>query len=204
MLNKQTTRTGRRPGPPATREAILAAAREAFTGSGYRAATIRAIAANAGVDPSLVMHFFGSKEALFVEAVRPPVDISEVVAGALHADLESAGATIVSFLLEVWESDAHHRALLALVRAAVNEEAAAAMFRRAILGGVTTAFEGYGLDEPGRRAALVVSQLIGLAISRYVVALEPVAAAPRPWVAAAIAPTIQRYISGPLPAEEER
>lgn len=195
-MSSNERRSGRRPGSTETREAILAAARDAFTDSGYRGATIRGIASRAGVDPALVMHFFGNKEALFAEAMRPPFEPATVLGGALKSNPARAGETVASFFLEAWDSDSQRRSLLGLVRSAVTEEAAAAMFRDSVLRGVEGALTEFGCDRAGLRASLVASQLIGLAIGRYIVRLQPLVEAPRAELVAAVAPSLQRYITG--------
>ncbi len=198
MSSASDRRSGRRPGSPATREAILAAAKEAFTASGYRGATIRSIASSAGVDPALVMHFFGNKEALFAEAMRPPYEPAAVLTAALTADPEHAGEAVARFFLTAWDSDTQRSSLLGLVRSAVTEPAAAAMVREGLIGPVRAALEAAGAERPDLRASLIATQLIGLAIGRYIVRLQPLVDAPREDLVAAIAPVLQRYISGDI------
>lgn len=197
-------RGGRRPGATDTRESILAAAREAFTRAGYRPATIRGIAAAAGVDPALVMHFFGNKETLFREAMTLPVEPSAVLSRALATSPDRAGEVIAATFLEIWDSAAHRDSLLGLVRASVTEQAASDMFRATILDGIEHALTEFGVSQPRLRGTLLASQLMGLAMARYILALEPLASAPRPDVAAAVAPTLQRYISGDITRESPR
>lgn len=202
MMSSTDRRSGRRPGSTDTREAILDAARNAFTEAGYRGATIRSIASAAAVDPALVMHFFGNKEALFAEAMRPPFEPAAVLGAALKADPARAGETVAAFFLEAWDSDSQRRSLLGLVRSAVTEEAAAAMIRDGLLRGVETALEEFGAGQPGLRASLIGAQLIGLAIGRYMVRLQPLVDAPRDELVAAVAPALQRYITGDLTEKE--
>lgn len=201
MVTSAERRSGRRPGTPATRDAILAAARDAFVESGYRSATIRGIARAAVVDPALVMHFFGNKEALFSEAMRPPFEPAAVLAAAMATDPGSAGLTIARVFIEAWESDSQRRTLLGLVRSAVSEETAARMLREGLLAGVELALARLGADRPGFRAALISSQLIGLAVARYMVGAPGATAATTAEVIAAIGPTLQRYINGPIEGE---
>lgn len=198
MMSSAEKRSGRRPGSTETREAILVAARAAFSDSGYRGATIRGVAATAGVDPALVMHFFGNKEALFAEAMRPPFEPAAILAAALHANPDRAGEAVASFFLEAWDSDSQRRSLLGLVRSAVTEEAAAAMFRDSVVRGVEGALREFGCSDPGMRASLAAAQLIGLAIGRYIVRLQPLVEAPRAELVAAVAPALQRYITGDI------
>ncbi|MGE3073056.1 MAG: TetR family transcriptional regulator [Dehalococcoidia bacterium] len=201
MMNSTEKRSGRRPGTPATREAILAAARDAFIEAGYRGATIRAIAKEAGVDPALVMHFFGSKEGLFAEAMRPPFEPAKVLGNAIAEDPSAAGMTVAQFFIDAWESDSQRRGLIGLVRSAVTEESAGAMLVENLLQPVEALLARSGADQPGLRAALVASQLIGLAITRYIVGFGPMASASPVALANAIGPSLQRYISQPLQQE---
>ncbi|MGE0601204.1 MAG: TetR family transcriptional regulator [Dehalococcoidia bacterium] len=201
MMNSVDRRSGRRPGSPATREAILAAAREAFIDSGYRGATIRAIAKDAGVDPALVMHFFGNKKMLFAEAMHPPFEPAEVLGKAIAASPAEAGMAVARFFIDAWESDSQRRGLIGLVRSAVTEESAGAMLGENLLRPVEALLAKADTDQPGLRASLIASQLIGLAVARYVVGFGPMTAASAEELAQAIGPTIQRYISEPLQQE---
>jgi len=190
-------RTGRRPGAGGTREKILAAARFQFSEAGYEGATIRDIAGEAGVDPALVLHYFGSKEGVFVAAVEFPIDPAEVLPGLLAPGLEGLGERLVRFFLGAWDSPAGSP-LLGLIRSVVGNERAAALVRdfvsREVLGRIAEALE---LDQPQLRASLAASQLIGLAMLRYVVKLEPLASAEPDEVAAWLGPTLQRYLTDP-------
>ena len=190
-------RTGRRPGAGGTRDEILAAARSHFAEVGYDGATIRGIAAAAKVDPKLVMHYFESKEGVFRAAVDFPIDPAEVIPGVLEPGLDRLGGRLVRFFLETWESPAGSP-LLALIRSVVANESAATLMRdfvsREILARVAEALE---LDQPQLRASLAASQLIGLAMLRYVVKVEPLASASPRRVAGWIGPTLQRYFTDP-------
>ena len=198
-------RTGRRAGAGNTREAILAAARAAFAESGYNGATVRGIAAAAKVDPALIHHYFGTKEALFVAAMELPVDPAVELPRVLAGGLEDGGERIVRFFLGIWERPAARDRLLGMLRGAMTHEVAAAMLRgfvdRAVVSVVAKA-----IDRPDARlrATLIGSQLVGLAVVRYVVRLEPLASADPDKVVAALAPTIQRYLTGELDQSGER
>ncbi|MEU8261350.1 TetR family transcriptional regulator [Micromonospora sp. NPDC048999] len=195
-------RTGRRPGRPDTRAAILAAARVAFAERGFDAASIRAIATAAGVDPALVHHYFGSKEELFRATVAIPIDPAELLPAVLAAGPDEAGERLVRTFLSVWDSPAGGAAV-ALLRSAVSNEWTARLVREFLITQVLRRIlEHLDLDpaELPLRGALVGSQLIGLAMMRYVIRLEPVASAAPETLVAALAPTIQRYLTGPLTA----
>jgi AcrR family transcriptional regulator len=193
-------RSGRRPGNSGSRERILAAARLSFAQSGYDATTIRGIAAAAGVDPALVRHYFGSKEHLFVVALEFPVDPVEFVPRLLDPGIDGLGERIASFFLEAWDTPGG-RPFLALLRSVASNEQAAEALRqfvsREVLSRVAAILV---LDRPQLRAALAASHLIGLAMTRYVVRLEPIASASRDDLARAVGPSIQRYFDQPLPA----
>jgi AcrR family transcriptional regulator len=180
-----------------TRDEILAAARSHFGDVGYEGATIRGIAAAAKVDPKLVMHYFESKEGVFRAAVDFPIDPAEFIPGLLKPGLDGLGGRLVRFFLETWESPAGSP-LLALIRSVVASESAASLMRefvsQEILARVAEALE---LDKPQLRASLAASQLIGLAMLRYVVKVEPLASAPPKKVAAWIGPTLQHYFTDP-------
>jgi len=112
-------RTGRRPGPARTRERILGAARTQFGREGYDKATLREIAAGAGVDPALIPHYFGSKEGVFLAAVEFPVDPALFIPRLLEPGVEGLGERLVTFFLETWDSPAGS-SLLALIRSVVS------------------------------------------------------------------------------------
>jgi AcrR family transcriptional regulator len=187
-------RTGRRPGTSSSREEILAAARSRFATDGYDGATIRGIAASAGVDPGLVRHYFGSKEHLFVESMEFPVDPAVMVKQLIGPGLDGAGERLVRFFLETW--DAPDAPFVALLRSVTTNEQAAEMLRqfltREVVGRVAASLD---LDRPELRASLAASHLVGLAFLRYVVRLEPVASADRETLVAQVGPTIQRYFT---------
>ncbi|MGI5519551.1 TetR family transcriptional regulator [Micromonospora sp. CA-259024] len=194
-------RTGRRPGNQDTRQAILDAAQATFAERGFDAASIRAIAGTAGVDPALVHHYFGSKDQLFLAAMNSPVDPGELLPKVLAGDQDGIGERLVRTFLSVWDSPAG-TAGVALLRSAVSNEWTARLLREFI----TTQVLRRVLDqldvEPAQlplRGSLIATQLIGLAMMRHVVRLEPVASADPETLVAAVGPTVQRYLTGPLP-----
>jgi AcrR family transcriptional regulator len=190
-------RTGRRSGDSGTREAILEAARARFAEHGYDGATIRGIAADAGVDPALVHHFYGTKERLFAEALRFPAIPSEILDQVAQAEADRLGETFVRTVLQVWESPETRDRSIALLRSAVTNEQAAAMLRSFVEGGIFGAIARVvGDDDAEFRASLVASQIVGLGIARIVLRIEPIASAHIDELAAAIGPTVQRYLTG--------
>lgn len=193
-------RTGRRRGDSGSRGAILDAARTSFADRGYDGASIRAIAADAAVDPALVHHYFGSKDHLFAAAMAVPVEPHALVARLLDGGTDDLGERLVRTALGVYGNPVTGRPLLALVRSAITNERAARMLRqfltREVLGPVARAV---GTDQPELRASLCGSQIIGLVLARYVVRVEPLASATDDQVVAWVGPTLQRYLTGEHP-----
>jgi AcrR family transcriptional regulator len=196
-------RGGRRPGPSGTREAILAAAGRHFAHHGYDRASLRGIAADAGVDQKLVAYFFGSKQQLFVSAVGLPFNPGEVLPAVLAGDRESISERLAALLVEVLEQPELHQRLTGVVRAAASEPEVARMLREFLTRELfDPAAEMLGTEDGPFRANLVGSQIVGLVMARYVVAIEPLATMSPTAVAAAIAPTLERYLLGPLGRDE--
>ena len=169
-----------------------------FAERGFDGATIRAIAADAGVDPALVHHYFGSKDKLFLAAVEAPADPDALLPEVLAADRDLLGAAVVRMALHVWDGPARHGGL-ALLRSAVGSEWTAKLLREFLVSKVlrrVVATLGFDPDERAARASLVASQLIGMVMVRYVLRLEPMASASPESVVAALGPTVQRYLTG--------
>lgn len=195
-------RTGRRPAGSGTRDTILAAARDAFAARGYGGVTIRQIAAAATVDPALVHHYFGTKEQLFLTVLRSAVDPDRILAHLLTGGVDALGERIVTEFLRLWEGGAGANAS-ALLRTAATVDRIARLVREAVFPGVVEAVVSRtGLDpaEAPLRVAFVASQLSGLAITRYVLELEPLASAPADIVISTVGATLQRYLTGELPS----
>ncbi len=191
--------TGRRPGDSGTREAILGAARAAFAEAGYDRATLRGIAAAAGVDPALVLHYFGSKEGLFEAALELPVSPRQIFERGVAAGPEQLGAIIVRTFLEAWEPPENRVRLMAMLRSAMTNDKAMAMTRdllvREVFAPIT---ERLGVPDAPLRATLVGSQFIGLAVMRFIGRLEPLASASVDELVASVGPTVQRYLTGDI------
>jgi AcrR family transcriptional regulator len=197
-------RAGRPAGSPPNREAILAAAREQFRERGYDNATIRGIAAAAAVDPALVHHYYGSKEDLFAAALQLPTSPREALDGVLDGDPDGLGERLVRRFLELWSVDSGGigDTLVGLLRSASTHDDAARMVRefiaREALGRIAEALQ---VPQPRLRAALAGSQLIGLALARFVIGVEPLASADVETLVGCYAPTVQRYLTGSLPGD---
>jgi AcrR family transcriptional regulator len=191
--------SGRRPGESGTRAAIEAAARRQFADLGYDRASLRAIALEAGVDPALVLHYFGSKPQLFAAVLAPPFDPSRVLPELLAGDQAAAGERLARFVLGVMASEEGRRWFTGLVRAAASEPAAAHLVREFINEKVLLPLaESLDADDAPLRAALAGSQIVGLAVARLIIGVEPLTSTDSDTLAAAIAPTLQRYLTAPL------
>jgi AcrR family transcriptional regulator len=191
-------RSGRRPGNPDTRNAVLIAAREAFAERGFDGATIRGIAAAAGVDPALVHHYFGNKDNLFLAAIEAPANPADLLPEVLAGGRDNLGENVVRMLLRIWDGPMRPAAL-ALVRSAVGNEWTAKLLREFLVTQLLRRVVGT-LDMPVReresRGSLAASQLVGLVMARYVLKLEPLASASPESLVAAIGPTVQHYLTG--------
>ncbi|MEW2219778.1 TetR family transcriptional regulator [Streptomyces sp. NPDC006990] len=177
-----------------TRTAIVEAARERFAADGYERATIRAIARDAGIDPSMVMRYYGNKEGLFAAAVTVDLDLPDL--GALPR--EYVGHTLVAHFLGIWEGDGE---LTALLRVGATNEAGAQRMQRIFQEQLLPVVRGMhpGPEQAPVRAALVASQLLGLGLTRYVLRLPPAVALDREEIVAWLGPTLQRYLTAPHP-----
>ncbi|MFE0738505.1 MULTISPECIES: TetR family transcriptional regulator [Streptomyces] len=178
----------------ATRAAILEAARERFASDGYERATIRAIARDAGIDPSMVMRYYGNKEGLFVAASAMDLSLPEF--GSLPA--RHAGTVLVQHFVDRWEQDDR---LTAMLRVGVTNEAGTARMHEIFAQGLGPLTRGVCPvpEEAPRRAALVASQILGMALARYVLRLPPAVELTREEIVAWLGPTVQRYLTAESP-----
>ena len=179
---------------------MLHAAREEVAARGFDAVTLRRIAERAGVDAAMVTHHFGSKSGLFRAVLDVQVDPAAEIAEVLQGPLETLGDRLVTRLLLVWDSPAG-AATIAAVRTALQGDETTGLLRELALSQVlrplSTALPGTA-EEQLWRANLVASQVVGLLLTRYLVRLEPLASARHPEVVAALGPTLQRYLTGPM------
>ncbi|MFC8240145.1 TetR/AcrR family transcriptional regulator [Streptomyces chartreusis] len=182
-----------------TRDRILDAAREEFAERGYDKTSVRGIAKAAGVDSALVHHYFGTKEQVFEAAVEialvPALAVRDAV---LEVPLDDVGERLTRFLFGLWENPVTRRPLLAIVRSAVNNEAAATVFRRLVSAQLLRRIAGE-IDAPDAelRAELAAAQLVGVAMMRYVIKIEPIASADPEQIIARVAPVVQGHLTGP-------
>ncbi|MGW4436031.1 TetR/AcrR family transcriptional regulator [Streptomyces sp. NPDC004596] len=200
-----TGATSRRRGRPprtesaGTRDRILAAAREEFSERGYEKTSVRGIAKAAGVDSALVHHYFGTKEQIFEASVAvafaPALEVPDAIADVPPAEV---GERLTRFLLGVWENPTTRTPLLAILRSAVNNETAAAVFRRLVASQLLRRVAArVDLPDAELRAELAAAQLVGVAMMRYVIKLEPLASADLEQIVARVAPVVQGHLTEP-------
>ncbi|SMQ18010.1 transcriptional regulator, TetR family [Streptomyces sp. Ag82_O1-12] len=194
-------RRGRPPRTEAadTRDRILSAARDEFSERGYEKTSVRGIAKSAGVDPALVHHYFGTKEQVFEAAITlsfgPALQAPKAIE---EGPLDGVGERLARFFFGIWENPATRAPLLAIVRSALTNDTAAAVFRRIIatqvLRRIAVRLE---LPDAELRAELAAAQLVGTAILRYVLKIEPLASADPEQVIARLAPVVQGHLTDP-------
>jgi len=196
---KTTKRRGRRQGEPVSRDAVLSAAKERFATEGYEKTTLRAIARDAHVDPSMVLYLFGSKEELFRESLRLIIDPEVLVAALTGAtdDEPDIGTRMVRTYLRIWETPDTAATVRAMLQSATSNSHAHDAFRGFMQNYVLTAVSGVlgGGEQARLRATLAASQLVGTALLRYVIEVPPLATLPVEEVVALIAPTVTRYLT---------
>ncbi|MDT5106644.1 MAG: hypothetical protein QOI25_4157 [Mycobacterium sp.] len=193
-------RPGRPPGPSDTRDRILTSARELFARNGIDKTSIRAIASAAGVDAALVHHYFGTKQQLFVAAIRIPIDPMQVIGPMRETPIDELGLKLPSLLLPLWDSEMGS-GLIATLRSLLAGSEVGLV--RSFLQEVVAVEVGTRVDDPpgsGRiRVQFVASQLVGVVMARYILELEPFKSLPVQQVAETIAPNLQRYLTSDLP-----
>jgi AcrR family transcriptional regulator len=183
------------------RQRIIDAARERFMRDGYERATVRAIAADAGVDVAMVYYFFGNKEGLFTaSALTGPEHPLHQLATLLDEGTERIGPRLVRRFLEHWDQDAGYEPLMALWRSAAIQPQARKVLHDSLAGPIAERVGAeFGVGDAELRVELVASHLAGLAFARYQLKIEPIASAAIEDVVGWIGPTVQRYLTAETP-----
>ncbi len=194
-----TKRRGRRQGEPVSRDVVLRAAKQRFAREGYEKTTLRAIARDAHVDPSMVLYLFGSKEELFRASLRLIMDpdmLIAALAGGPDADPD-IGTRMVRTYLRIWEGPDTAASMRAMLQSATSNSDAHEAFRDFMQNYVLTAVSGAlgGGEQARLRAMLAASSLVGTAMLRYVMEVPPLATLSRDEVVRLIAPTVTRYLT---------
>jgi AcrR family transcriptional regulator len=195
---KTTKRRGRRQGEPVSRDAVLAAAKQRFAAEGYEKTTLRAIARDAHVDPSMVLYLFGSKEDLYRESLRLVLDPAVMVAALTEGDGD-IGTRMVRTYLRIWENPDTAGSMRAMLQSATSNSDAHEAFRGFLQSYVLPAVsEALGGGEQARlRAMLAGSQLVGVAMLRYVMEVPPMVTLSGDEIVTLIAPTLTKYLTAP-------
>jgi AcrR family transcriptional regulator len=181
---------------PGARERILEAARTEFAERGYDKTTVRGIAKAADVDPALVHHYFGTKDEVFAAAIEVSFEPTLVIPAILGQGTDGIGERLARYFIGVWENPATRAPLLAIIRSALTHEAAAKVLRSFVLRRLLERIAGdLDVPDPKFRAELAASHMIGIAILRYVIRVEPLASADPEEIIAMVAPTLQRYLT---------
>ena len=206
-------RRGPRPsgtGAESTRQAILDAARASFLANGFARTTIRGVARTAGVDPALVSYYFGTKGDLFGASMNLQVRASEEIAKIVSDDIRTAGPRLVRLAMTAWDDSEGGATFHALLRWIATDdsapEAVQAYATKQIAGPITQALAQVGVSVPHarERATLVGSQVVGLAMIRYLLRLEPLASASVDHLVEVMGPTVQHYLTEPLIPPQSR
>ena len=189
---------GRRPGTESSRNSIIDAARQEFAAKGFERATIRSIAAAAGVDPATIYHFFDGKDDLLAAVLEFPVD-ADTIRRLLAPDGPVSGEEMLSTVLAMWQQPEVAEKLTALIRVAVTQPAGGAAVSSVADRTIWSPLvEHIGGADAELRVALTASQIIGLAMLRFVLPFAPIAGASVDDLVAMVSPTIQRYLTGDL------
>lgn len=194
---------GRRPGRSGTREAILAAARASFADRGYEGVTLREVASQAGVDPALIRHYFQDKQGLFAAAIKTPWDGELLVAAIMYGDPEKIGERIVRSFLEAWDPPASRDVLVTMIRSVASHGRSESVVRELVTNRmVAPVAKALDASHPQIRTTLAGAMLVGVAMQRYVAHIEPFASMDPAMAARIVGPTIQRFLTAPLPVED--
>ncbi|RII20534.1 DNA-binding transcriptional repressor AcrR [Streptomyces sp. YIM 130001] len=191
-----TTRRGRRPGTNTTRQAILDAARTRFASDGFAATTIRRVAADAGVDASLVMQFFRSKGELFAAVRSVPPEALTSFSASFEGTDDGLGERVVRAFLDAWEGDApSSEPLMAMLRGAIvndqaNDQLREFLQERLLVDNIASR----AVDDASLRAGIVSSMLVGLVVGRGIVGVPTLTGTDRDTLIALVGPAVQSVL----------
>jgi AcrR family transcriptional regulator len=198
VANHREPRVGRRPGNQDTRGQIITAARQAFAAKGFAGASMRGIAAEAGVDAALIHHYFENKEQLFLATVALPLEMPQKLEEVAAGGLDGIGERLVRTLLGVWDSDLQP-SLIAGIRTTLTDPAltrSVGEFLALEIIGRVLRRDDLPPEEANRRAGLAASQVLGLVIGRYVLQLPLLVSRRSEDLVVEVGPTVQRYLDG--------
>lgn len=161
---------------------------------------MRGIAADAEVDAALVHHYFGTKDDLFLAAMELPVDPRRVIGPALAGGPEGAGERLLEAFVSLWDDPEVGPTLVGVVRSALQPGGERLLTQGFVPVVLLPAGAALGIDHPEVRMPLVISQVAGLILTRYVIGLEPIASMPPRTVVTTYAPVLQHFLTGDLGA----
>jgi len=194
-MTARAARRGPRPDGADTRGSIVRAAATVFVRDGYARGSMRAVAREAGVDPALVRHYFDSKPELFVEALRPPIDLTAHAARLAEGDPSLVGERVMDFFVHTWADPALGPRLITVMRAALDHPEVTEFVRRVIIVQVIEPVaQAVGAPNPAQAAVTAASQIFGLAMIRHVAKVEPLASEPEESVIARYGPIVTRLL----------
>ena len=189
---------GRRPGNPDTRSGIVATARRLFADAGYDKTSIRDIAAAAEVDPALIRHYFGSKAGLFRATMGwpfEPAQVSAYITGGAH---DEVAARLTRMFVTMWEQPDTRAPLLGILRGATTHDESATLVRQFIAGQLYPQLaESLAQPDAALRIDLAMAQLLGVALLRHILKVEPVASEPADELIARLTPVIRAHLHDP-------
>ncbi|KOU26392.1 hypothetical protein ADK52_09295 [Streptomyces sp. WM6372] len=180
---------------------IVAAARRSFATRGYAATSLRSVAQEAGVDPGLVNYYFRTKTGLLEEVMQPPKAFGAAVAAAAEQPMDRRGHAFVQATLNLWEDPVSAETLRSIILTAAQEPAALQRLRQ-LFSELVLAVVSHSLPDTERnlRASLIATQIVGMVMNRYIWQVGTIATLPASSVADLLAPTIQHYLTDPLPS----
>ncbi|QKV72445.1 TetR family transcriptional regulator [Amycolatopsis sp. Hca4] len=182
-----------------SRQRILDTARELFREHGYGGTTVRAVAAGAEVDPAMVFYFFGTKQGLFSAALEMSAEVPPAIEAIFTGDVDGIGERIVRTLVESLDRS-DRTPLVLLTRSAPTHDRSQALLREFIDREITGRLAGLlGTPDAALRAGMVNVQILGLAVARYIVRLEPIASAPVDELVTRFGPVVQQCLTGAAP-----
>lgn len=201
-LRRPSARRGPRDERGVLAARIVEVARDSFARRGLAGTTIRQVARDAGVDQALVHHYFGSKRQLFNVCLQPPPGFLDDVAAVARVPLELRGAAMIRLLVSSWEDPDRGPVLGALIQTAAHEPLAhdrlVSILSRQMQGVVSASLESEGHAAAAIRSGLCSSQLVGIAMVRYVWRIEPLASLPAETLVTLVGPVLQHYLTDPL------
>jgi AcrR family transcriptional regulator len=162
-----------------------------FAAHGYGGTTIRAVAAQADVDASMVMRYFQSKAGLFTAAITMDLQVPDL----RSVPASGQGELLVRYFINRWEDPATDDEMIALIRTAATSETVAEKLQTVVSQLVTQPIADLGVEQAAERGTFIVAQLLGLALCRYILRMEPLASLPPDAVVAALTPSVQQYLT---------